>query len=696
MLSASQISFALFVLASFGHAQTGVNNSVVSFHHQNTPTAISQGFGTETRCSWNCTVVDSDLTEELKTIIAKRRLIRLAVKFEKKMDDKCVNQTSRNSSGNATEHWQIWLSNNVSSVANVMETLSNLISFLSSSNAERNEIRAVCTLQSSPTAATSHQKNTGVAIHDLKELFAGYPQPCNTERNIAQPCINVAKSTGNNTDDLDNPNEWQVVVLILFCIPALSLVYYAPAFLCFFSPTVVKENDVRQIILEGASPVSFRSLLGNYFFSGDDGTIWHKTRTFTLLVVVLPALFLPLAIALDKNYLKSYTGDEFDILPDIGFGALHLFHPFYLACYACYVFQAICLSFLTVKYFHGKTCTVCRHVQPDIYNCRDQKLPGQIIHHLRQQPLILLKCWRLFLRYLVNYFRICLSVVLPCQVSSVSSCLGICLFPIFLLLIPLVALMLLTALSLVALVSLFLTCPVSTICNVTRGRRFVYRLAVFKYTAKFLSFCCYPLTFIGAYIVLTFSAIAIMKSLLWAITQLCSEDSLPYLACFILVFYYVCSSYSSFTGKYQFLALTLYKHHKKSPAVTDQQETERYTLIPDTVMRIPKELFDEACERLMPIRVGVCILVLRLAVILAFIFLVFSLPMWYHVSVTPVTRALLMLLSGLLLKIIDIFISDGGQKNIETTAIDEKVSYIIEDYNNSRETEQSIEIVSTM
>ncbi|KAJ7390671.1 hypothetical protein OS493_023383 [Desmophyllum pertusum] len=370
MLSAdSQLCFVVF-LAAFCHARAEVNHETLVSSH-------NHGFGIKTRCSWNCTVIKSDLTEEMKTTIANRKLIRLVVKYEKKVDDKCVNQTSHN----LTEHWQIWLSNNVSSFVNVMESLSNLISFLSGSNAERNEIRAVCTLQSSPAAATSHQKNTGVSADDLKELFAEYPcwpeQPCNTNDRSQHACINITKSTGNNTDDLNDPNEWQVVVFgVLKFILGLSLMYYAPAFLCFFSPTVVKENGVRQIILEGASPVSFRSLMGNYFFSGDDGTIWHKTRTFTLFVVVLPALFLPLAIAHDKNYLKSYTVDEFDILPDMGWGALHLFHPFYLACYACYVFQAISLSFLTVKSFEGETCIVCRRVQPDIYICRDQELPA--------------------------------------------------------------------------------------------------------------------------------------------------------------------------------------------------------------------------------------------------------------------------------------------------------------------------------
>ncbi|KAJ7390677.1 hypothetical protein OS493_023389 [Desmophyllum pertusum] len=395
MVSAdSQLCFAV-LLAAFCHTQAEVNHkALVSSHHDNT--LVNHGFGIETRCSWNCTVITFDIREEMKTTIANRKLIRLVVKYEKKVDDKCVNQKSHN----LTEHWQISLSNNVSSFAN----------------------RFQCRGQQSPsslyppTITNSSYKRSKERWRfrtRSKELFAGYP-PCNAERDISQPCINTTKSTGNITDDprRDYPKEWQVVIFgVLFFILGISFVHYAPAFLCFFSPTVVKENGVRQIILEGASPVSFRSLMGNYFFSGDDGTIWHKTRTFTLLVVILPALFLPPAIALDKSFLKDYLWEgEVNMLYQFRSGALHLFHPFYLACYACYVFRAICLSFLSVKYFEGKSCMVCRSVQPEIYICRDQELPGQIIHHLRQQPLILLKCGRLFLRYIANYCRMCLSV----------------------------------------------------------------------------------------------------------------------------------------------------------------------------------------------------------------------------------------------------------------------------------------------
>ena len=85
------------LLPAFCHAET-----LEPSHHGNTTV---HGLNDGTRCSWNCTDIDSYLMEEMKTIIATNEIIRLVVKYE--VMDKCVDQTSGNSSG-YTEHWQIW------------------------------------------------------------------------------------------------------------------------------------------------------------------------------------------------------------------------------------------------------------------------------------------------------------------------------------------------------------------------------------------------------------------------------------------------------------------------------------------------------------------------------------------------------------------------------------------------------------
>lgn len=204
-----------------------------------------------------------------------------------------------------------------------------------------------------------------------------------------------------------------------------------------------------------------------------------------------------------------------------------------------------------------KTCDICRRFQPEIYICRDQELPGQIAHHLRQQPLIFMKCYKLFLQYLGDSFKIGLSLFLVLRFKfSVSSFLGIFLFLIFLLSIPLVVILLLTFMSLCAICAVLKTCPVNTIfyCNVERDVQHVLleRCSSTLVTSalKFLAFLFSPLTAFAVTVVLTEDAIAIFTILLWATQNLLSEKSLPYIACLILVFYYLWSSYSSFTNKY--------------------------------------------------------------------------------------------------------------------------------------------------
>lgn len=91
------------------------------------------GFGKETSCSWNCTVTNSDFPLQRKADFITNRLIRLVVRYEVKVNDKCVNKPSDNSSGNATEHFRVWLpvNNKLSSFAKAVESLSSDIFFSS-------------------------------------------------------------------------------------------------------------------------------------------------------------------------------------------------------------------------------------------------------------------------------------------------------------------------------------------------------------------------------------------------------------------------------------------------------------------------------------------------------------------------------------------------------------------------------------
>ena len=89
-----------------------------------------------------------------------------------------------------------------------------------------------------------------------------------------------------------------------------------------------------------------------------------------------------------------------------------------------------------------------------------------------------------------------------------------------------------------------------------------------------------------------------------------------------------------------------------------------------------------AYEELMPIREGVCIMILKVTTIVSFVLLVFSLTMWLNVGATPVMKALLTFLTGSLPKIASIYVYGGRQKGIAAMVIDEKIPKIMQDYTN--------------
>jgi len=350
----------------------------------------------------------------MKKIIAKNKIIRLAVKYE--VMDKCVDQTS----GNYIEHLQLWRANKQPSIfTKALESVVNLMSRTDSVE-EHKEITAICTLTpvnttateptdyngSSPIFSRSHLADLGVKFNSID---------CNTETtDNSQPCINIIKSTGNNNSTFKGPLKrggWPEKVLVLLNIGFLTVfTYFSPAFLCLFSPTEITEDNVHQIVLDGASPVSLRSLIGNYFFSKED-TIWHRVRMFFLRAVVLPLLYVGPAIF--AKYRQQNMNPTFNV-----FGMSHFLHPFMIVSYVCYYITACRTSFTSAGSSGSDPCTVCKRIKSKTIICQGN-LPKRIGNHLRIQPLILVKCSRLFIRHLLTHFKKCfLLISYPFEFSS--------------------------------------------------------------------------------------------------------------------------------------------------------------------------------------------------------------------------------------------------------------------------------------
>ncbi|PFX12437.1 hypothetical protein AWC38_SpisGene23607 [Stylophora pistillata] len=158
-------------------------------------------------------------------------------------------------------------------------------------------------------------------------------------------------------------------------------------------------------------------------------------------------------------------------------------------------------------------------------------------------------------------------------------------------------------------------------------------------------------------------------------------EHLPYVACrvWFLFFYYIWTSYSSFTKAYHELSLALF-HCNKLSRSDDQLLKLPITPHEIDIMAIPKELFDMACEELMPLRERVCILILKITVLVSFVLIVFSLTMKSSSDTTPLIKTLLTFLTLSFPKIVAMYVGGGWQKKLRATVIKEKVPKIVEKF----------------
>ena len=641
--------------------------------------SYSYSSGSEIRCNWNCSVHTADLTaltREMKTSMATNELIKLGVRYEKTVDDKCANETSVHSSEYASEYCQVCLVNKrPSQSTTVIKRLINNVF----SNVDQREIRAICSLnpaRTSVSSPTNYSSRSSTICHliNLEAEFdrIGYQA---VEKDDLRSCINVTISNGtNSTKGALEHRAWPSRVLICFSVVFIVVfIHYSLAFLCLFYPTEILQDDVPYVSLDGASPVSLRSLAGNYFFSRSEG-VWHNTKTFFLRVFIIPLPFL-----CGATFLEYKTNSSFKMQSSV--------RGFLIASSFCYWIQAFYISFYLKRSMKEKLCCVCKLVKPTILSCQDE-LPRLIINHLRLQPLIFIECWRLFKRCMVNYIKTSASVI-PSRRVSIISVLRLDLFIILFLCIPVVIIVLVFVVCLLTLTAILRTSPIATLCsaqyrpNNIKSKR---RIELIKLLYSFLSY----VSMTGAALLLLSAAFGTLFALLNVFELSFSEEHLPYVACFVFVLYYIWSNYSHFTKTYHELALALF-YYKKSlrqnqvkyvPHNSNQLQNLPSTADNDleNIMAIPKRLFDMACEELMPLREGVCKLILKIILIVSSVLIVFTLTILSTSETTPLIKTLLTFLTLSSPKIVAIYVDGGWQEKLRAMVVEEKVPKIVEKF----------------
>ena len=688
MLTATQFFlYVLAVLLAACQCKTQVRTEVFN---------DNESFKNVTKCSWNCKVTESDLPEQMNTNLAKNRVIIVTVKNRIKVDEKfCANETSLNSTTVATEKLQIWRPENNTKPSRFAEAIERVVNLLFSSDCKTcrvfREIQAVCNLT---LTRSLHKNETSSDPAVLPDVIRGHLR--DLEINFDSMNIsNDYNSTGNTTSNHFERSEGSITKIFAFVMVfVMAFVHYSPAFLCLFCPTVVTENGIRHISLEGTSPVGIRSLVGNYFCSEVDDNLGNRTKRFIGHAVLVPLPFLIPALAFDYIlFHHHHTGNKrTGIRP-----TLDLWQPVFLVWLTFYFLQAFFDSFFNVSAIK-KPCPICRFFKPKL-RCNDN-LPQKILNHLRLQPFILVNCGRLFCRYLVRYFKLYRSILPSWQLSwreayaSTRWLLRFTMFIVFLLTIPFAAVILLVVMLVVVTIStLRFTSPIGVIISIGAPKLVIKRNYCVSCVSAFIRRFLSHIILVVAFIVLFKAACGFATAIAILLYMLLFfEKGLPYLVCFVLVFYYLWNSYSSFTNKYHDLSLTLFKVYKQT-----QQDDEIFGKEPQTVdleqldmpcnyfpkryeVRIPEELLNMACEQLMPIREGVCILFLKVTLILSFVYLTFLLILRFDIGATPVMQALATFFTGSFPKILAIYFDGNRQRRLESTVIEEKVPKIVQDY----------------
>ena len=677
----------------------------------------------ELKCLWRCEVDESDLSTRLNAAFTEGNKVislRFTISYPKKVHEQCVNQTLNESiRGNATQwnysSWELHLIDRKlpSSVNNAIQRFSSWIEAYA-----RVYVNVSCnfTANSLINQELSGELSSYVYLERIiRSIAASLGELCNTEvqQNGEQTCIKISK---------DNASHNWTILSALGCFLFVSLFsYIGPTVVCLFVATEDTHEGYRQITIDGPSPVGFRSLIGNYFYSSDS-TMWHMARKFIMHVVIMPLPFLVPAIFIEYLLYKNVLSTQTSIKE-----RTHLFRPLKMVCYACYCIQAFYFYFfITGKNNSTRSCvrefqphsqgplsflreplgTRLREFHRDDINasvfryCFHQELPQRMLARVHLVKGFSLGLWNYVLpSFTDETTKISLSVWSSC-LSSMSF------IRAFLILILMLALQqvelfvvvfphtmtvcLWYILGLVILSPFAIICPfASSSLEQLMDVNFLpsYILFPARLVVVFLDILVCCLAMFGVVFVLQYAAVGVVIFLQLAIPLVFSEHNLPEDAFCVLVACYLWRSYRSFTQKYQDLAVALFekqqqlKNKGRKTSFNMQNFPSIFGSTIYNVQKIPKALFNMACEELMPIRKSVRKLFLEATLSVFLVFLGFSLVT--ILTLPPAIKALFIFAVGLVPIIIVTIFPDWRRRNFEAEQFDKNVLEIAKTFFNS-------------
>ena len=666
MLSVSQLCFALLLVAQLGHISSQYNGS----EREN---SVGEGLNRDARCSWNCRVTESDFTKQCDPLFTKKRFIKFDVNYIEKTETKCSEAAI---STLRRYRWlNVWRPANttaVSSFARGIKGVWNLI--FEERCTEEGKMTISCILKPTRTAVRDNQITQKKSVEEMGFKFI-------TDKEQPGPLLSRI---------------FVIFFVITFQMPCL---YYLPALLCIFSPTVDRENGIPYILLQGAGPFSLRGFLGNKLFDMD-GSIFrftsrcHKAKKIFFGVLFMAIPFLLLAPAL---FVANMTPCK------VPYFHLNLTHPFVVVCIIFYFLRVFYSSLFLINASPQATveerpCHFCRQMSSNP-SCCVSILPRRIISHMRLQPLIVVECSNSFVRGLKEYFRNIIKI----WKGSNSWVIRVPSVTIRFLVVPFATALLLLAYLTKCLFFLYFTCPLSIAFQDNsfyispmrfwdQFKRCISNLNIRDTVRRLWLLPCLIVglspVLLGAVFLGQFVSVGILLTFFLAFTMilLFPEEIFPIVTCILLICYYLWSIYSSLANEYHDLSLIIfdfYKRERDRQISSEELCTEGSTNSTDdrdNVLKIPKDLFDMACEELKPVSEAVCLLLLKFILISTFIFLTFYVSMELDIDARPLAKTVLALCTGLIPKIFLAYFDRNRHKKIEALAVKEKAPKIIQKY----------------
>ena len=674
-----QLCFALLLITLWLVSEATETKEDVVLSYENR-TTVDESNEQEFKCGWNCKYMDSNLNDDMNWAFRKGKvLLRLAFLYEERMDPNCVNGTSQVLRTVSSTRWQIWLTNSKVPIiaSKALEKISDL-SFRKF-NLSYRTFKANCTFNFS-TFNSSQKRFSELSPRDyFKEIIRLTVAPlgniCKNETEQSylhgnETCIMISEYT----QDYFLP--WmQNRIGFLFMI---FFTFFGPVVVCAFSASEVTHQGIRQITVGGPSPVGFRRLIGNYFFSLEN-TFWHRMRKFIMRVILLPIPFLVPALCVEYLLYQNALPQQTSVKE-----TTFLFRPFRMVCYVCYVSKALFFHFIIRE--PNPAVSVMYHPKSGrededftwIYSRRE--LPERIHSHVYivwlAVKIFSSLSWEITVsgcQELKNYFIDLLSCTM--SLSSFSRFLCQTIFTsIGIFLLALYTMM-------VDLSILILSFPIVTLCNYANfslwkdvNINFIHPYLLFsvRLVVVLLEICISCLAAMGVTFVLKSAAVGVIILLQLTFTSDLLKENLPFVSFCVVVSFYLWSNYRSFTQEYKDLAMKLFEQR------TELNKGQGYHI--ENVRRIPKQLFDIACEEIMPFRYAVRKTLLNSFLSWIFVYFIYSLTMLIYSS--HVTKAMVIFVAGSFPKMASILLRKR-LGNIKAAGINERALGIVQEYNNT-------------